>query len=90
MADLFYSPRLTLVRAQDHIRNFNMLVSELAKGKPYTHFTEQDPDTGEHIHKIKFTRLLPDMLPCVLFDIAIIRVRHLTKPVMPLLSPAGA
>jgi hypothetical protein len=70
MTDIFYSPRLTLVRAQQHIQNFNALVNDFVDGHPWAYVPETDPDTGEHIHKIKFTRQLPQMLPCILFDIA--------------------
>jgi hypothetical protein len=70
MADVFYSSRLTLVHAQQHIQNFNVLVNDFVDGQPWAQVTETDSDTGEHIHKIKFTRQLPQMLPCILFDIA--------------------
>jgi hypothetical protein len=68
MADLFYSPRLTLVRAQHHIRDFSQAVREFVTSKPWTHVVDQDPDTGQHIHKIRIDRQLPEMLPCILFD----------------------
>ena len=70
MADIFYSARLTLVHAQQHIQKFNMLVNDFVNGQPWTLFAHKDPQSGQHIHKIKFTQQLPQMLPCVLFDIA--------------------
>jgi hypothetical protein len=68
--DLFYSSRLTLVHAQQHIQNFNVLVDDFVNGKPWSHAVDEHPQSGQHIHKIKFTRQLPQMLPCALFDIA--------------------
>jgi hypothetical protein len=70
MGDLFYSPRLTLVRAQLHIRDFNTLIDEFVKSNPWAHIVERDPQSGHHVHKIKFTQQLPEMLPCILFDAA--------------------
>jgi hypothetical protein len=70
MAGLFYSPHLTFIRAQHYISDFKLIVNEFVNGNPYAHIVDQDPHTGEHIHKIKFTQKLPDTLPCVLFDIA--------------------
>ena len=70
MAHIFYSARLTLVHAQQHIQKFNMLVNDFVNGQPWTLFAHKDPRPGQHIHKIKFTQQLPQMLPCVLFDIA--------------------
>ena len=68
MADLFYSARLTLVRAQHHIRDFNTLVHEFVNGKPWAEFVDRDSDPSRDFLKIKFNRNLPDMLPCILFD----------------------
>jgi hypothetical protein len=70
MSDLFYSARLTLVHAQQHIRDFDTHVHNFVNGKPYAHIVEQDPNSGNHVHKIKFTQKVPEMLPCTLFDIA--------------------
>jgi len=70
MADLFYSPRLTLVRAQHHIEDFNATVNAFIDSKPWTYFVDKETEPGKDIHKINFTEQPPDMLPCILFDIA--------------------
>jgi hypothetical protein len=68
MTDLFYSPRLTLVRAEHHIRDFDRVIQDFVNSTPWTHFVEEDQNTGQHVHKIKFDQQLPQMLPCILFD----------------------
>jgi hypothetical protein len=68
MADVFYSPRLTLVRAQYHIQNFKALVHSFDDKKPWAYIVDRQSQPGKIIHKIKFTHPLPEMLPCILFD----------------------
>jgi hypothetical protein len=68
MADLFYSPRLTFVRAQHHVRDFKETVNRFIAEKPWTRFVDKDSDPGKDVHKIKFTQQMPEMLPCILFD----------------------
>ncbi len=69
MADLFYSPRLTLVNAQRHIRDFKSLVDGFIQSNPWARFIDKDSEPGMDIHKIGFTQEFPDMLPCLLFDV---------------------
>jgi hypothetical protein len=69
MAELFDSARLTFIRAQHHISDFNTVVSDFVNNKPWTYFIDKKSQPGEHIHKIRFTQPLPDILPCILFDI---------------------
>jgi hypothetical protein len=68
MADLFYSPRLTLIRAQQHICDFKAIVDKFIAEQPWTSFVGKDSDPSKDLHKIKFTQQLPQMLPCILFD----------------------
>ncbi len=68
MADLFYSARLTLVRAQHHIRDFNTTVNEFVNGNPWTEFIDKDSNPSQDLYKVKLTHALPEMLPCILFD----------------------
>jgi hypothetical protein len=70
MANLFDSPRLTFARAQHHIHDFNMAVDSFVKGNPWTYGIDKDSQPGQDVHRIKFMRELPEMLPCVLFDVA--------------------
>jgi hypothetical protein len=68
MADLFHSPRLTLARAEHHIREFNETVDTFIAEKPWTRFVEHDPKLGRDLHKAKLTKEPPEILSCVLFD----------------------
>jgi hypothetical protein len=68
MPDLFYSPRLTLSRAQHHIRDFSQMVREFVDSKPWVYFVDKETQPGQDLHKVRFTSELPDVLPCVLFD----------------------
>jgi hypothetical protein len=68
MPDLFHSPRLTLARAQHHIRDFNQIVQEFVNSKPCVYFVDKQTQPGQDLHKVQFTSDPPDMLPCVLFD----------------------
>jgi hypothetical protein len=70
MASLFDSPRLTFARAQHHVNDFNMAVDSFVKGRPYAYGIDKDSQPGQDVHRIKFMRELPEMLPCVLFDVA--------------------
>jgi len=68
MADLFYSARLTLARAEHHIKDFDTLVRDFVNDKPWLYFVDNKSELGTDIYKIQFTRQLPEMLPCILFD----------------------
>jgi len=68
MPDLFYSPRLTLVRAQHHISDFQNMVNGFTDSKPWTYFVDKESQPGQDLHKVRFISDLPAMLPCVLFD----------------------
>jgi hypothetical protein len=67
MVDLFHSPRLTFVRAEHHIHDFNDVANRFIAEKPWTRFVDKDSQPGHDLHKIKF-KPLPEMLPCILFD----------------------
>lgn len=68
MPDVFYSPRLTLVRAQQHINDFKNSVQEFTDSKPWEYRVDKESRPGQAFHKVIFTRELPEMLPCILFD----------------------
>src|SRR6266404_8490034 len=70
MFDFFASPRLTLLRAQRHIHDFNAEVTHFISNKPWSYVTEKNVDGTLDLHKIKFARRLPSDLPCILFDAA--------------------
>src|SRR5579862_7995964 len=68
MADLFDSARLTFARAQHHITDFKSAITQFIGEKPQTYFVDTDSQPGKHVHKVTFTRDMPQMLPCILFD----------------------
>jgi hypothetical protein len=70
MAIPFASPKLTLARAHHHIRDLEKQINAFVCEKPWANIMENDPATGHQSHKIRFTRWLPDMLPCIVFDAA--------------------
>jgi hypothetical protein len=64
----FDSPKSTLRRARHHIKDLEAQVLSFIAEKPWTYAIEQDSDTGEHVHKIRFTQRMPDEWPNILFD----------------------
>jgi hypothetical protein len=61
---------LTLARAHHHIREFNETVDRFIAENPWTHFIDKDSQPGRDLHKVKISKPLPTMLPCILFDAA--------------------
>lgn len=70
MANVFDSPRLTLKRAKHHIDDFNTAVFNFRVGSPWKEIVDKDSKAGYEVHKVVFTRELPEELPCILFDAA--------------------
>jgi hypothetical protein len=68
MAEFFDSPRLTFIRAQHHIRDLNTVIGDFVNNKPWTYFVDEEPQSGQHVYKIRLTEPVPNMLPCILFD----------------------
>jgi hypothetical protein len=75
IADAFRSPKLLLDRAREHIADFARQERAFFDQKPYTAFTELEPDTGFEIHKLKFTGNPPDRL-AVIGSEALSHIRH--------------
>jgi hypothetical protein len=67
---VFQSPSLTLVRAQHHIRDLETQIHLFTREKPWAYFVDQDTEPGREAHKIRFTKPLPEILPCIVFDAA--------------------
>ena len=71
MADLFASPRLTILRAQHHIDDLNAKINQFVSIQPWSHRIENDSaNPGHELHKIVFERRLPPDLPNIVFDVA--------------------
>jgi hypothetical protein len=68
MANLFDTPRITLNRAQHHIRDLETRINAFVREKPWTYLIDNESTPGQELHKIKFTQRLPEVLPCIVFD----------------------
>lgn len=68
MLEPFSSSRLLLERAREHLDQFNHLEGIFVAKNPYTHFSQIDPDTGEHVFKVKATEPTKK-LSVIAFDI---------------------
>jgi DNA repair protein RadC len=64
-----------LARANEHIKNFDALMAEFVKLKPYRDFVEPDPDTGEMVCTLRRVLDVPYPLAEVTAD-AINNMRH--------------
>ncbi|WP_033927149.1 hypothetical protein [Sphingomonas sp. 35-24ZXX] len=53
MLEPFVSSKLLLDRAREHLDQFNHLERIFVSENPYTRFREIDPNTGEHLLKVK-------------------------------------
>jgi hypothetical protein len=68
MNDIFASSKICLSRAKEHIIELEKRIKTFFDAKPYTSVIETDPDGIQEIHKVKFTRHLPDNLSAVTAD----------------------
>jgi hypothetical protein len=57
--DPFYSARLRIARAQEHLQDLETQINSFFGEKPYTRVVEDDPDGIHEIHKIRLTRRFP-------------------------------
>jgi hypothetical protein len=58
--DIFHSPKRRIVRAKEHIRNLESRIKLSLKKDPGRHVTELNADGTKEIHKIRFTKPLPE------------------------------
>lgn len=70
MPNLFDSPKRTLERAKHHIADLERQIETLVHDDSRAYVIEKDADGVTNIHKIRFTRWLPDDASSILFDIA--------------------
>ena len=64
----FESPRLTLKRAKHHIRDLKEVVQKFTYEQPWTYLIDTESRAPKVVHKIKFHKLPPADMACVLFD----------------------
>lgn len=70
MVDHFESAKRTLKRADHHISDLEIQIDAFTNEQTWSYFVEKDADGFHNLHKIRFTRKLPDDLPSILFDAA--------------------
>ncbi|MEE8439620.1 MAG: hypothetical protein V3S07_08525 [Micropepsaceae bacterium] len=68
MNEHFSSAHLTLERAHFHISDLEGQINEFRHNNSWAYFVETDPETGDQIHKIRFTHKVLVRWSCVLFD----------------------
>ncbi|MCK1638939.1 hypothetical protein IVA95_15340 [Bradyrhizobium sp. 157] len=68
MVDHFESPKRTIQRAKHHIDDLERHVIAFTASNTWTHVVDLDADGFHHLHKIRWSRSLPDDLPSILFD----------------------
>jgi hypothetical protein len=57
--DPFYSARLRIARAKEHLQDLKTQIDRFFSEKPYTRIIEPDPDDTHEIHKIRLTKRFP-------------------------------
>ncbi|MFH1345147.1 MAG: hypothetical protein ABIL01_28675 [Pseudomonadota bacterium] len=68
MIDHFESAKRTIERAKHHIDDLERHIVSFTDDNTWTYFVEMDTDGFHQLHKIRFSRSLPDNLPSILFD----------------------
>jgi hypothetical protein len=64
----FESPWLTHKRAKHHIRDLKEVVDKFTHEHPWTYVIDADSRAPNLVHKIKFHKLPPADVACILFD----------------------
>jgi hypothetical protein len=57
--DPFYSARLRIARAQEHLHDLEAQITDFFSEKPYARIVDDDPDGVHEIHKIRLTKPFP-------------------------------
>ena len=70
MTDPFVSSKLTLARAEHHIRDLERQIEPFINKEFWSYVVEKDTDGITNIHKVRFYRRLPPEVLCILFDAA--------------------
>lgn len=68
MSDHFDSPKEVLDRARDHIQDLDARIKTFFERKPYTRVIDYDRETGQDVHKIRFTAAIPGKAAAVAKD----------------------
>jgi hypothetical protein len=69
MADIFHSPKLRVQNAKGHIANLQSRINIFLSTKPYARVVEPDATGINQLHKIKFTKPLPDEFATIAADV---------------------
>jgi len=68
MIDHFESAKRTVRRAKHHIDDLERQIIAFTDNNTWTYVVDLDADGSHQLHKIRFSRSLPDDLPSILFD----------------------
>jgi hypothetical protein len=68
MGDLFASAKSVLRRANHHITDLDSAIKADAPDKQPTYIMEQDKETGDYLHKLRFREAFSDDVSCIMFD----------------------
>lgn len=68
MVDHFESAKRTVRRAKHHIDDLERQIIAFTDNNSWTYVVDLDADGFHQLHKIRFSRSLPDDLPSILFD----------------------
>lgn len=68
MTVTFFSAKLRLSRAKEHIIDLDKRIKAFFDTKPYVPTLETDPDGFQELHKVKFTKPFPDDFAIVAAD----------------------
>lgn len=67
--DPFRSSKACLKRAKCHTVEFKERVETFINSEPYRYLTDEiDPDTGDHVQKIRLVKPIPENLECIAAD----------------------
>jgi hypothetical protein len=68
MGDLFASAKSVLRRANHHITDLDSAIRVGTPDKQPAYIIEQDTETGDYLHKLRFGKTFSDDVSCIMFD----------------------
>jgi hypothetical protein len=68
MGDLFASAKSVLRRANHHITDLDSAIRAGTPDKQPSYIMEQDTETGDYLHKLRFGESFSDDVSCIMFD----------------------
>lgn len=66
---LFFSSKVKIERAKQHVREYNEELGEYIKTKPYRIVVEKDPDSDNNLWTLREKNEVPDELSAIIIDV---------------------